>query len=60
MAGMVAGLVVSLCTGQLAPYLLGVPGIAWTWNVAVGAAVTFAVGLTVSRLLGPARVVAQE
>ena len=51
MAGMVAGLVVSLCAGQLAPYVLGVPGIAWTWNVAVGAAVTVAVGWTVSRLV---------
>jgi len=51
MAGMVAGLVVSLCAGQLAPYLFGVPGIAWTWNVAVGATVTFAVGLSVSRLI---------
>ena len=49
MVGMVAGLAVSLCAGQLAPYVLGVPGIAWTWNVAVGAAVTFAVGLLVSR-----------
>src|SRR5438093_217996 len=51
MAGMVAGLGVSLCAGQLAPYLFGVPGIAWTWNVAVGATVTFAVGLSVSRLI---------
>ena len=53
MAGMVAGLVVSLGLGQLAPYVLGVPGIAWTWNVAVGTVVTFAVGLLVSRLLPP-------
>ncbi|PYQ07090.1 MAG: sodium:solute symporter [Acidobacteria bacterium] len=56
MAGMVAGLVVSLGAGELAPYVLGVPGIAWTWNVAVGTVVTFAVGLLVSRLVGPARV----
>jgi SSS family solute:Na+ symporter len=49
MMGMVAGLVVSLSVGQLAPYVLGVPGIAWTWNVAVGAAVTFTVGLLASR-----------
>jgi solute:Na+ symporter, SSS family len=56
MAGMVAGLVVSLGVGELAPYVLGVPGIAWTWNVAVGTVVTFAVGLLVSRLVGPARV----
>jgi len=53
MAGMVAGLLVSLCVGQLAPYVLGVPGVAWTWNVAVGSAVTFAVGWTVSRLVPP-------
>jgi Na+/proline symporter len=53
MAGMVAGLVVSLCAGQLAPYVLGLTGIAWTWNVAVGATVTFTVGLLVSRLVGP-------
>ena len=42
--GMVAGLTVSLGLGKLAPYLLGWPGVAWTWNVAVGAVVTLAVG----------------
>jgi Na+/proline symporter len=53
MVGMVAGLVVSLSVGQLAPSVLGAPGVAWTWNVAVGAAVTVAVGWTVSRLIPP-------
>jgi Na+/proline symporter len=53
MMGMVAGLVVSLSVGQLAPSVLGVPGIAWTWNVAVGSTVTVAVGWTVSRLVPP-------
>jgi solute:Na+ symporter, SSS family len=54
MAGMVAGLVLSLCVGELAPYVLGVPGIAWTWNVAVGTVVTFSVGLLVSRIVNRA------
>jgi Na+/proline symporter len=53
MAGMVVGLVVSLSVGQFAPQILGVPGIAWTWNVAVGCVVTVAVGWSVSRLVGP-------
>jgi SSS family solute:Na+ symporter len=48
LAGMVLGLAVSLCFGKLAPLVLGVPGVAWTWNVAIGAAVTFAVGLALS------------
>ena len=52
MTGMIVGLAVSLGVGKLAPVLLGRPGVAWTWNVAVGAAVTFAVGWTASRLLG--------
>jgi Na+/proline symporter len=52
LTGMVVGLAASLCAGRLAPALLGRPGLAWTWNVAVGALVTFAVGLAVSRLLG--------
>ena len=55
MIGMLAGLVVSLSVGQLAPYVLGVPGIAWTWNVAVGAAVTFTVGLIASYVRGVRR-----
>ena len=49
MAGMVAGLVVSLAAGRLAPVVFGLPGVAWTWNVAVGALVTVAVGLLASR-----------
>ena len=52
LTGMVAGLAVSLCAGRLAPAVLGRPGLAWTWNVAVGALVTVAVGLAASRLLG--------
>jgi Na+/proline symporter len=48
MVGMVTGLVASLAVGQLAPTLFGVPGVAWTWNVAVGATITFAVGYAVS------------
>jgi SSS family transporter len=50
MTGMIAGLAVSLGVGRLAPLVLGRPGVAWTWNVAVGAAVTVIVGWTVSRL----------
>jgi solute:Na+ symporter, SSS family len=50
MTGMIVGLAVSLGVGRLAPLVLGRPGVAWTWNVAVGAAVTVAVGWTVSRL----------
>jgi SSS family transporter len=50
LAGMVVGLFVSLAVGRLAPLVLGVPGVAWTWNVAVGATVTFAVGFAVSAL----------
>lgn len=49
MAGMLAGLLVSLGCGKLAPLVLGMPGVAWTWNVAVGATVTFGVGLAASR-----------
>jgi Na+/proline symporter len=48
MAGMIAGLTVSLSVGMLAPYLLHTEGVAWTWNVAVGATATFAVGMIVS------------
>jgi SSS family transporter len=48
-AGMVGGLVLSLCVGILSPWLFQWPGVAWTWNVATGAAATFAIGLTVSR-----------
>ena len=35
-----SGLAVSLMVGMLAPVVFGVPGVAWTWNVAVGATVT--------------------
>ena len=52
MAGMIAGLAVSLSVGRLAPLLFGRPGVAWTWNVAVGAVVTVAVGWLVSRMAG--------
>ena len=52
--GMGFGLVVSLMVGMLAPYLFGGPGVAWTWNVAVGAVVTVIVGEAVSAL-APAR-----
>lgn len=55
MLGMVTGLVVSLSVGLLAPQVLGVPGVAWTWNVAVGTIVTFTVGWALSQMLRPAR-----
>jgi solute:Na+ symporter, SSS family len=51
MTGMLAGLALSLSVGKLAPVLFGVPGVAWTWNVAVGAVVTVAVGWAASRIL---------
>jgi Na+/proline symporter len=50
MIGMVVGLATSLGVGSLSPWVFGRPGVAWTWNVAVGAVVTVAVGWTVSRL----------
>jgi hypothetical protein len=50
---MVAGLLTSLAVGRLSPWVFGVPGVAWTWNVAVGALVTVAVGWIVSRLRPP-------
>jgi Na+/proline symporter len=49
LVGMATGLVLSLSVGRLAPVIFGVPGIAWTWNVAVGALITFGVGLAASR-----------
>lgn len=53
LAGMVAGLVASLSAGRIfAPMIFGSPGLAWTWNVAVGATVCFLVGMAVSAL-GP-------
>jgi hypothetical protein len=48
MLGMLAGLVASLSLGELAPFLFGRPGVAWTWNVAVGAVVTVVVGWAAS------------
>jgi len=50
MVGMLSGLMVSLSAGLLSPRIFGVPGIAWTWNVFVGATVTFVVGFVVSVL----------
>ena len=51
MIGMTCGLLASLAVGDLvSPRLFGVPGVAWTWNVCVGAVVTVTVGWTVSRL----------
>lgn len=49
MLGMVSGLLVSLFLGSLAPYVLGRPGLAWTWSVAVGATITVTVGWAASR-----------
>jgi solute:Na+ symporter, SSS family len=54
MTGMIAGLAVSLSVGRLAPVVFGLPGVAWTWNVAIGAIVTVVVGLLVSRLFASA------
>jgi Na+/proline symporter len=52
LTGMAAGLAVSLSVGRLAPVVFHRPGMAWTWNVAVGAVVTAAVGFLVSRAVG--------
>ena len=48
MVGMLSGLLGSLSVGLLSPRIFGVPGVAWTWNVFVGAVITFAVGVLVS------------
>jgi len=48
MIGMIAGLVTSLTLGMLAPYVLHAEGVAWTWNVAIGAIATFVVGMILS------------
>jgi SSS family transporter len=53
LTGMAAGLAVSLSVGRFAPLVLGQPGVAWTWNAAVGALVTVAVGWAASRVLQP-------
>jgi SSS family transporter len=50
LVGMLCGLGGSLAAGMLSPWLFGVPGVAWTWNVAIGAALTFGVGLAASVL----------
>jgi SSS family solute:Na+ symporter len=50
MIGMSLGLFASLAAGELAPRLFGVPGVAWTWNVCVGAVVTVTVGWSISRV----------
>ncbi len=50
LTGMLAGLVVSLGVGRFAPLVFGCAGLAWTWNVAVGALVTCLVGLGASAL----------
>jgi Na+/proline symporter len=52
LVGMLLGLVASLSLGRLAPALLGWPGFAWTWSVAVGATVTVVAGSIASRLAG--------
>jgi Na+/proline symporter len=49
LVGMVLGLAVSLCVGAFAPTLFGRPGVAWTWNVAVGALATALLGGLASR-----------
>jgi len=50
--GMAAGLLLSLAVGTFSPQVFGRPGVAWTWNVAVGAVLTFAIGYAASRLRG--------
>ncbi len=52
LVGMIVGLVLSLAVGRLAPFLFGVSGVAWTWNVFVGTTVSFVVGLAASRRQG--------
>lgn len=53
MIGMVMGLLGSLAVGQLlAPWLFGKPGVAWTWNVAVGTILTVGAGLLASHRAG--------
>lgn len=51
--GMATGLLAGLALGRFAPALMGWPGLAWTWNVAVGASVTVAVGWVASRRPAP-------
>jgi SSS family transporter len=58
MTGMLIGLLASLGAGALAPTLFGQAGVAWTWNVAVGATVTLVAGVLTSG--GQARSEAQR
>jgi hypothetical protein len=55
MIGMIAGLVACLAAGRMAPMLFGWPGIAWTWNVAVGAVLTFVIGWAASQAVRSGR-----
>lgn len=48
LSGMLIGLLTSLAVGQFAPSILGIPGVAWTWNVFVGATTTIATGYVAS------------
>jgi solute:Na+ symporter, SSS family len=50
MIGMIVGLVTSLAVGMLAPYVFHTQGVAWTWNVAIGATATFAVAMILSTI----------
>ena len=50
MIGMLSGLLGSLALGLLSPQVFGVPGVAWTWNVFVGAILTFIVGIAASSI----------
>jgi Na+/proline symporter len=52
MIGMLSGLIVSLSVGLFSEKLFGTPGVAWTWNVFVGAVVTIVVGVVASALSG--------
>ena len=44
------GLATSLAVGMLAPYVFHTQGVAWTWNVAMGATATFAVAMILSTI----------
>jgi Na+/proline symporter len=54
MTGMLSGLVATVLLGRPIA-ALSWPGLAWTWNVAVGASVTVAVALVASRFKKEAR-----
>jgi SSS family solute:Na+ symporter len=55
LVGMLGGLLISLSTGLLAPWIIGAPGVAWTWNVLVGAVMTYVIGLLASGRPVPSR-----